>query len=190
MKLELRGVSKLFDGGPTPVHALRDIDLTVDQGEYVVITGPSGSGKSTLLLSSAVWKSLCRYVQSRRRRCGCAKRHPAVQDAGADVWVRVPGVSPAARQNRPRQRHAADDVRNVAKAYGAGSGRFSCWSGSAWTAGAVSAHAAVRRRAAARRHCPSAGQNDPAVILADEPTGELDSVHREIDPHAFGTALD
>jgi len=47
--LELHGVSKTFGDGPTEVHALVDIDLSVDAGALVAVMGASGSGKSTLL---------------------------------------------------------------------------------------------------------------------------------------------
>lgn len=42
------GVSRSFRG-PPEVHAVREVDLTIGAGEYVSIVGPSGSGKSTLL---------------------------------------------------------------------------------------------------------------------------------------------
>lgn len=46
--LSMEGLSKTY-GGQTPVEALKDVHLTIEQGEYVAIEGPSGAGKSTLL---------------------------------------------------------------------------------------------------------------------------------------------
>ncbi len=47
--VSVRGVSRVYAEEAVPVHALRDVDLTVVQGEFVSLAGPSGSGKSTLL---------------------------------------------------------------------------------------------------------------------------------------------
>lgn len=47
--VELSGVSKSYPLGNLVVHALSDVDLVIEKGEFTTIAGPSGSGKTTLL---------------------------------------------------------------------------------------------------------------------------------------------
>jgi putative ABC transport system ATP-binding protein len=45
----IRDLAKVYGMGDVEVHALRNVDLTLNEGEFIVLLGPSGSGKSTLL---------------------------------------------------------------------------------------------------------------------------------------------
>jgi len=45
----VEGLSKTYGSGPSAVHALRGVDLDVEEGQLMVLLGPSGSGKSTFL---------------------------------------------------------------------------------------------------------------------------------------------
>ncbi|HZN52662.1 MAG TPA: ATP-binding cassette domain-containing protein [Methylomirabilota bacterium] len=47
--IELHRVSKVYSVGPVKVPALREISFRINKGEFVVLTGPSGAGKTTLL---------------------------------------------------------------------------------------------------------------------------------------------
>jgi putative ABC transport system ATP-binding protein len=47
--ITLNGIDRTFTLGDSKVHALRNVDLNIAQGEYIAVMGPSGSGKSTLL---------------------------------------------------------------------------------------------------------------------------------------------
>ena len=51
VSVELRGVTKIYDGSDTA--AVNDVDLTIDESEFVVLLGPSGCGKTTLLRTVA-----------------------------------------------------------------------------------------------------------------------------------------
>lgn len=47
--IELKGINKTYKNGDQELRVLKDIDLEVEEGEFVAIIGPSGSGKSTLM---------------------------------------------------------------------------------------------------------------------------------------------
>jgi putative ABC transport system ATP-binding protein len=47
--IRLANLTKTYRVGDQTIHALRDVDLTIHEGEFVAIMGPSGSGKSTMM---------------------------------------------------------------------------------------------------------------------------------------------
>jgi len=47
--IEIKDLSKIYESGTEKVYALSDVNLHIEKGEFISVTGPSGSGKSTLL---------------------------------------------------------------------------------------------------------------------------------------------
>jgi putative ABC transport system ATP-binding protein len=159
---------------PGPVVAVSDVSLTLEPGEFVVLTGPSGSGKTSLLsLLGALDRPTAGRVlvdgavldggsderaRYHREVVGFVFQHHhllAHLPACANVELPLLGAGIGRRDRRER---AADLLREV---------------GLAHRLDEAAAHLSggERQRVALAR----ALANDPRLLLADEPTGSLDS---------------
>jgi putative ABC transport system ATP-binding protein len=174
---ELRGVSKTYGNGAAPVHAVREVDLHVDEGELVAIAGPSGSGKTTLLqLLGALDRATSGDVVFEERELG------SLGDAEL-TQLRLETMGFVFQQfNLIPTLTAAQNV----EAALAPIGGLDVDQRRSRTAAALEAVGLAHRS----DHLPSqlsggeqqrvaiarAVANAPRVLLADEPTGNLDSV--------------
>ncbi len=173
--LTVRGARKTFEAELAPVRALRGVDLTLDEGEFVAIMGPSGCGKSTLLnlvagLDTAddgeivlageqiTGKSEDELARMRRRHIGIVFQFFNLLE-GMTVLENV--VLPAMIAGTKRK-PAETRARDLLDLLGLGD-----------KAGEVPAvlSGGQRQRLAIAR----ALANEPTLLLADEPTGALDT---------------
>jgi cell division transport system ATP-binding protein len=168
--IEVRSVSKMYDRG---VYALRELSLRVDKGEFVFLTGPSGAGKSTLLrllLRQDVptngemvvgGRNLAaltgRQVQSYRRSLGFIFQDFKLLQ-GKTVLENVAFVPRVLGMALPQQERRTFQVLK--------------WVGLQHRMNAYPRELSggEQQRIAIAR----ALVNDPVIILADEPTGNLD----------------
>ena len=175
--IKLQSITKVFPGGnDRPIIALLNIEIEINQGEFVVVVGPSGSGKSTLLFTIG------------------AMQHPTKGNVfinNTDVY----GLSPAERASLRRNQIGfvfqtfnlipyLSCVENVVFP--------AVLTGESYNTGLKRAKMMLDRLGLSERlnHRPSqlsVGErqrvaicrsliNKPKVILADEPTGNMDSV--------------
>ena len=135
--LELRGISKIYGEGATEVHALADIELSVDAGSLVAVMGASGSGKSTLLTiaGSLEEPTQRRGLRRRRRRCRRCRATARPACAGSSIGYVFQDFNLLAGPHRGGERVAAPGARRRRGPEGAGRGAWSRSRSSAWPTG-------------------------------------------------------
>ena len=177
--IQLQGVRKVFFTDEVETHALADVHLEIREGEYVAINGPSGCGKTTLLSILGLLDtpsdgsylleekpvanlSPADRARIRNRRIGFVfQAFNLIGDLTVAENVELPltyrGMSGTERTKRVQQALEKVGMSHRAKHY------------------PVQLSGGQQQRVAVAR----AVVGDPAILLADEPTGNLDSTNGE-----------
>src|ERR1035437_3594530 len=177
--IHLKDIKKVFYTDEVETHALENVHLEIQQGEYVAISGPSGCGKTTLLsllglldtptsgeylLDGAPVAGLdaAQRARVRNRQIGFIfQAFNLIGDLTVYENVELPltyrGMSATERKERVHQALERVGMAHRVKHY------------PAQLSGGQQQRVAVARAVA----------GDPAILLADEPTGNLDSVNGE-----------
>jgi putative ABC transport system ATP-binding protein len=177
--IQLKGITKLFETDEVRTHALADVDLSIARGDYLAVSGPSGCGKSTLLsilglldapssgqywlngqdVSTLTGKARAR---TRNREIGFVFQSfnlladlTVAENVGLPLTYR--GMSAADRDARVERALDRVEMGHRARHY------------PSQLSGGQQQRVAVARAVA----------GDPAILLADEPTGNLDSKNGE-----------
>lgn len=175
--IEVRGLTKIFDSGEAEVRAVDGVDLTVRRGEIVLVMGPSGSGKTTLL---TMMGGLLRPTSG------------SVHINGSDITAMEESRLPSVRRryvgfvfqsfNLLEALTAAENVEIALNLAGVRNRKARS------KAEGLLADLGMVKRLRFRPKALSGGEkqrvsiaralaNDPELILADEPTANLDSRH-------------
>jgi putative ABC transport system ATP-binding protein len=173
--IEISGIQRTFILGDSAVHALENINLHIDPGEYLSVMGPSGSGKSTLLnmlglldrpdegryfLNGVDTQSLDENARARLRREQIGfvfQSYHLIPRLSARENVEMPLM--LAGIPAKKRRSSVDDILEKLGI-------------------AHRAHHLPNQLSGGERQRVAIGRSiimQPAIILADEPTGNLDS---------------
>lgn len=173
MVIELRHISKSYEMGGSTVHALRDISLRIDSGDFVAIMGPSGSGKSTLMHILGILDApeSGSYTLGGKEVAGLSEDELAVvrRDTIGFIFQQfnlLPRMSALENVSLPLLYSKKDKDGEISKQ--------------------LLEQVGLGNRTGHRPNEMSGGQqqrvaiarslvNSPAIIMADEPTGNLDS---------------
>ncbi len=180
MAVEVRDLVKIYSRGPLEVQALRGLDLNVEEGSMVALIGPSGSGKTTLLnIIGGLDKASAGSVKVFGReltRLGPGKLVEYRRDTVGHVFqtmnliptltaaenIELPmvalGISKEMRRSKVNE---LVDVVGLGERMGHKPGELS---------------GGEQQRVA----LAAALANDPPLVLADEPTGELDTANARV----------
>jgi putative ABC transport system ATP-binding protein len=173
--IDLRGVTKVYGAGQAAMQALRGIDLRIDEGEFVAVMGPSGSGKSTCLnilscldtptSGAYMFKGFEMGKLTRKQRALLRRHYLGFVFQGFNLLNRTTALEnvelpliyrrTAASERHMRARRALEMV------------GLKGWE--SHTPGELSG--GQQQRVAIARAIVA----DPAVLFADEPTGNLDT---------------
>ncbi|WP_421783473.1 ABC transporter ATP-binding protein [Kiloniella litopenaei] len=170
--ININGLSLTFETNDGPVHALSDIDLTINQGDFVSFIGPSGCGKTTLLRAVADLEQptggelLVNGVSAREARLnrdyGYVFQAPALYPwrtiaGNISLPLEVMGIPKSERQDRISRNLELVNLAGFDKKY-------------PWQlSGGMQQRASIAR----------ALSFDPELLLMDEPFGALDEIVRD-----------
>ena len=170
--IEARKASVIYPSADAPVHALQEIDLTINEGEFVSLIGPSGCGKTTLLrviadlepisAGEVLVNGVTPHDARLARAYGYVFQAPALFPwrtvlANVMLPLQIQGRDPEAARAIAREQLARVDLQNFEKKY-------------PWQlSGGMQQRVSIARAMAFA----------PRILMMDEPFGALDEITRD-----------